>query len=369
MKIRRIKGSLSNYKSKLSEDTSRRAMILLMIQIALTVLLFGTIILVCLVDNNGRLSLYLGIIISLTFLQIAALVLNFLSKYELSAWLTTISLVLGPWASILLDHTVMNGDFLPLIYVTLSIQICSILLSEKATLAIAAIQLLALAGFILHSPILKNSNWPSLIAFVVFTATVGIVSSFANRKQIELIERQRKQLEKDEAELRGISVRDSLTGVFNRRYMEETLDREIRRAIRKNQSLGVIMADIDHFKSINDTLGHTHGDAVLSHVANILRMTLRDSDIVCRYGGDEFILILPECSLADSVKRAEELRKIVENTLINVEEKDTHGITLSLGVAVMPDHCLQRDELLKAADKAMYDAKKGGRNCVKQYRL
>ncbi len=164
--------------------------------------------------------------------------------------------------------------------------------------------------------------------------------------------------------LRGQSVRDSLTGLFNRRYMDESLGREISRALRKGHTLGIIMFDIDHFKNFNDTHGHEAGDAVLRELGAFLLKQFRSEDIVCRFGGEEFIIILLGASLDNARKRSEALRKAVKQ--LDVYHRGTllNKITLSIGVAAFPDHGNDAETLLRAVDQALYRAKNEGRDRV-----
>ncbi len=167
---------------------------------------------------------------------------------------------------------------------------------------------------------------------------------------------------KSEALLREQSVRDHLTGLFNRRYLEETLERELVRATRKRQPLGVIMVDVDHFKQFNDTAGHAAGDAILREIGGRLLESVRREDIASRYGGDEFTIILPDASLQVTRKRAELLRGITFKIPLIGETLAT--VTLSLGVAVCPTHGTTSAVILKSADDALYRAKAAGRNQV-----
>lgn len=338
---------------------------LLVFQFVFVGLMTATGVLVCVVNRGTRLAFYITMLSALIALVAASIYFNMKGRFLVSAWITTICMVLGPWASILLDPSVLAGDFMPLIYVGISIQLCSILLTERATLTIAALQLCAVVGVILCSPALRALNWPSLIAFIVFTATIGIMAGFSNRKQLEQIEKQRNELLEDEAKLRELSVRDPLTGLFNRRYMEETLDREISRALRKNLPLAVVMVDIDGFKTINDTFGHVPGDDILLKVATFLGGSVRQSDVACRFGGDEFLLILPECALEEAFHRADDMRRAVEAMAFSPDKvKKSERVTLSFGVAALPDDGDTREELLSAADKALYASKRAGRNRV-----
>ena len=165
-------------------------------------------------------------------------------------------------------------------------------------------------------------------------------------------------------DLRQLSIRDPLTGLFNRRYMEETLDLEISRAGRKEHAIGVVMLDIDHFKTFNDRFGHAAGDELLQSLGQLLRSNLRAGDVACRYGGEEFVLILPEASEEAASRRAEELRARVHEMEVRHLDTVLGPVSLSLGVGLYPDHGTTRDALLAAADGALYKAKAGGRDRV-----
>jgi diguanylate cyclase (GGDEF)-like protein len=164
--------------------------------------------------------------------------------------------------------------------------------------------------------------------------------------------------------LRQQSIRDPLTGLFNRRYLEETLERELARAERKATALAVIMMDIDHFKLFNDSFGHAAGDAVLRDLGKLLQQHVRGEDIACRYGGEEFALVLPEASLAVARQRAETLRERVQYLHVQHRAQALGAISLSLGVAVFPEHGATHETILHAADEALYRAKRGGHNQV-----
>jgi diguanylate cyclase (GGDEF)-like protein/PAS domain S-box-containing protein len=162
--------------------------------------------------------------------------------------------------------------------------------------------------------------------------------------------------------LRTQAIRDPLTSLFNRRYMEETLERELRRAIRHHHSIGVIMIDADHFRTINNTVGHGAGDAMLQAMARFLQGQIRLEDTPCRYGGDEFVLILPDSTLEDTYKRAEQLRQGIKQITVQHRGRILDTVTISLGVAGCPEHGTTVEEVLLAADKAMFRAKEEGRD-------
>jgi diguanylate cyclase (GGDEF)-like protein/PAS domain S-box-containing protein len=160
------------------------------------------------------------------------------------------------------------------------------------------------------------------------------------------------------------SIRDPLTKLYNRRYMDEIIGHEILRAARRQTGIGVVMIDIDHFKQINDTYGHETGDEYLMELADFFRLKIRGSDFVFRYGGEEFILILPESSVEATYKYAELLRKEIKNMKVHFRGQLLPSITLSFGIAAYPDHGLDTIELIRVADKALYTAKEEGRDRV-----
>ena len=161
--------------------------------------------------------------------------------------------------------------------------------------------------------------------------------------------------------LRDQSIRDALTGLYNRRYLEETLDREIRRAERTSQPLSVVMFDIDLFKHFNDTFGHDAGDLLLREIGSMLRTWSRQEDIACRYGGDEFVITLPGATLPDARRRAEEIIDASRHLDVRYRGKPVGSMTLSLGVAAYPTHGATTEALVRAADAALYRAKQRGR--------
>ena len=164
--------------------------------------------------------------------------------------------------------------------------------------------------------------------------------------------------------LREVSIRDPLTGLFNRRHMDASLEREISRAKRKGTGVGIIMLDIDHFKVFNDTLGHEAGDVLLKGLGEFLLGSMRSSDIPCRYGGEEFLLILPEASIGSALKRAEQMLSAVKDLRIDYNGSQLEKVTISFGVSAYPESGMTKEEIISAADAALYRAKRAGRNRV-----
>jgi len=160
------------------------------------------------------------------------------------------------------------------------------------------------------------------------------------------------------------SIRDGLTNLFNRHFMEISLDREIRRAARNKAEFSVLMLDVDHFKLFNDTYGHEAGDNILREVAEIFRQSVRAEDIICRYGGEEFVIILPETAPDAALERSETIRQRVKEMRMRFRGEALRELTISIGVAVYPHSGDTLEEMLRASDRALYIAKQRGRNQV-----
>ena len=179
----------------------------------------------------------------------------------------------------------------------------------------------------------------------------------------ERLETQMDEIQRLQSSLRDQVIRDPLTSLYNRRYLNETLDRELSRAMREGYPVSLVMIDIDDFKKVNDTYGHYAGDLVLKNLALQLTRQSRASDLVCRMGGDEFLLVFPNVTAGVAFDRAEQYRQTFQETATVFEQAEIRA-TLSLGIAVFPDKGTTSHEVLTAADRALYGAKAKGRNCV-----
>ncbi len=194
--------------------------------------------------------------------------------------------------------------------------------------------------------------------------------SLRKRMEIELkhanqaLTEQIRQVEALRAQLQEQAIHDPLTGLYNRRYLADVIDRELARAERENDMLCVVAMDLDHFKKYNDTYGHKCGDHVLIEMSKMLAAHTRRSDISCRYGGEEFIVLMPGATLEAAHERVEEWRKILETTKIDFQGQKIPMATISAGISAFPTHGCDGERLLSAADQALYLSKENGRNRI-----
>jgi len=279
-----------------------------------------------------------------------------------------------PVAALLIVGIVMSATFAAVIlnpqesdtisFLILGGLIASLFLSARVT---AMIFVATFIGVLLLPALavgISTSNNTSALFFILTVGGLVVMAASLRQRYLEQIDWQTQQLVESEARLRELSIRDPLTGLFNRRYLEEMLALEMIRATRKGHPIGIIMADVDHFKRFNDIHGHAAGDEVLVQVANFLRTHVRSSDATCRYGGEEFLLVLPEASPHITQMRAEQMREDVRRLHIQFEGQTLEAVTLSLGLAIFPVHGSTYDAILGAADTALYRAKREGRDRV-----
>ncbi|HXZ97151.1 MAG TPA: diguanylate cyclase [Burkholderiales bacterium] len=235
---------------------------------------------------------------------------------------------------------------------------------REVTTAIAAVCCVAVwysiegrGPFALHT---LNLSLLMLLAFISTVVVTGeILSAVVGERK-----RTTDKLELALHELRGQAITDPLTGLFNRRYLSEFLLREWIRARRKESSIAIIMIDIDYFKQVNDTYGHEAGDVVLTEIAALLKSQIRGSDIACRFGGEEFALVLPDATLDGVQRRAEDIWEATGRLTPKFSSQQLGRITASFGVALSPEHAGDPESLLRAADQALYQAKAAGRDRV-----
>jgi diguanylate cyclase (GGDEF)-like protein len=200
------------------------------------------------------------------------------------------------------------------------------------------------------------------VAYSAYIRTINLSQTRARLQQSEQeLKRQLEEINSLQVRLHEQATRDSLTGLYNRRYCDETLERELARCQRNGQELSVLMIDLDHFKRINDGYGHQAGDEVLRTLARLLGNQVRVSDVACRYGGEEFLVLLPNAGQETALERAETWRSAFATIPIRFGQHEMQA-TLSIGVATHPAHATSPQTLLRAADMALYQAKVAGRN-------
>ena len=205
-----------------------------------------------------------------------------------------------------------------------------------------------------------NETLLTLLAFISTIVVTGLVLSAVTTERSRAMDRLERVLD----DLREQAMTDPLTGLYNRRFMWEFLQREWIRSRRKDVPLAVIMIDLDYFKRVNDTFGHQAGDFVLTAVSALLRTHIRSTDIVCRHGGEEFALILPEATLEIVRRRAEDIQAAIKRLDLDFRNVPLGRITASFGVALFPDNADGPDAMLRAADEALYTAKSEGRDRI-----
>ena len=253
---------------------------------------------------------------------------------------------------------------LPLTFVILPFVIWAALRFEQREVATLNAVVCALA--IWHTlagrgPFAAMPPQTSSLLLLAFTSTAVITGLVLNAvvgergRAIDALAKALKSLKED-------AIRDPLTSLYNRRFLQDYLSRELLRAEREGIRVAVIMIDLDHFKRVNDTKGHGVGDIVLIEIAALLKRHIRGSDIACRYGGEEFTLVLPNATAQSARSRAEEICSAVRE-----ESARLMGVTASLGVAIFPTHAEKPESLLRAADQALYQAKGRGRDQVRMF--
>ena len=202
----------------------------------------------------------------------------------------------------------------------------------------------------LYAPFLYGAfNWSTQVSRLILLLTAAVLSLAVVTRTQELVR---------------LSTRDPLTGLFNRGYFHEHVAGEVSRARRNGQPLTIAMVDVDYFKSFNDTHGHAAGDLMLQALADALRRSFRKTDIVSRYGGEEFVIAMPDTELGAASRKLEDVRRSIESTLVQTSTGDAVNVTISAGLAGFPDDGMEEDELLAVADARLFQAKGGGRNRI-----
>jgi diguanylate cyclase (GGDEF)-like protein len=344
----------------------RRMRLLGWILLTLDVILVLTVAIVIAFNQNDpkRMLLYLtitGVVLSAVS---SAYYLNARGKHKPAAMIVVFIAMAASWLSILIDKRILTSDAIPILYIVVPILLSALFLSIRLTMTITLTQFTGLLALFLSNPALRFINWPSLFILTFVIAGIGLVSSIVSQRDLQHIDMQTDMLLNTEAKLRVLSERDLLTGLYNRNYLEQALEREYQKAVSTGSKGGIIMFDVDHFKLINDTHGHVVGDTILRTIGEVLTKHFRTTDIICRFGGDEFVVILPDASVGVTHMRALSLGDCIRTKSFVHEGVDLGRITISIGVIAYPDGAQSSAMLLESADKALYRAKHAGRDNV-----
>lgn len=293
-------------------------------------------------------SAYLLLLGALLILLISAMVAQHHNRYLLSAYLTVSLALVGTWSSILINQHAGVSDFFPLCYVTISIMLSSLFLPAQITLILSLIQIVLLAVLVASSATLQLQNWPSFFSFVLLVSLLSMIANY-------LIKTQMRQLNES-------AIRDHLTGLFNRRYFEETLSNKFKRVQNESSPWGIILLDIDHFKGFNDQNGHDAGDFVLTKLADKMLSYFNLSSTICRYGGDEFAILLSHLEQQELGKISQGLVEQVHSLELLYAGKNLGSMSISVGYASYTAQLNSVELFVKQADAYLYQAKKEGRN-------
>ena len=338
-----------------------RAVLLFHLQVAIILLVALTILVVFAHTEMREKAFYIALTSVALFVVVGGTLFNFVGRFRMALVLTVFAMYAFPWTSIVYERIVHSGDLIPTIYIIIPAQVSALFLSGRAMAVIGTIQTAGFCALVLTDPARDAYNWASLVCFVVFASALGAITSYVFRSQYDGAVRTKEQLKESERRLGDISVRDALTGLYNRRRMEDVLSVLIGA---KDAGFGTAMLDVDDYKAVNDKYGHACGDALLREIADVIVAILVPGEVAFRYGGDEFLITLSGAD-AESVRaRGEAIRRAVESARYACLGAKGIGVTISVGISLFPDCGNGRDAILRAADRALYVAKRTGKNRV-----
>ncbi|MGD2026344.1 MAG: GGDEF domain-containing protein [Anaerolineales bacterium] len=297
-------------------------------------------------------------------LVLFSLVILRFGYYKSAARTLILLFIAAPWAAVLIDPSMLNRDIVPLLYITLPILLSTLFLTLTETALTAGAQFILLVILALNNILPNEANAFSLLVYVFLVSAVSILINYVRDDEQQRLLTQAHKLENSREKLQRQSILDPVTGLYNRAHLERLLDDEMMRAENTNTTVGFLMIDVDHFKTINDTYGHSTGDLVLREIGQMLSNHIRQTDYLIRHGGDELVIMMPGASTRVALRRAEQFRADVEALEVLVEGQIINSVSLSIGVATYPEHGKTKDALIGAADQAMHEAKASGRNRV-----
>jgi diguanylate cyclase (GGDEF)-like protein len=322
---------------------------------------FVLIYLVFFEQLDARLLTHYIVLVTVVFLLILiAILLYSQKKFVLSSYILVLSGTIGPWWSALVDPSILQGNLLPLVYIAIPILLSSFFLPTGIMISISVIQIIGLVLFAFYFNFNLAGGISSLVFFLIFILTSSMTFIIRNKHNKRIISKQILDLENQ-------SMHDPLTGLYNRRFLGGFLEREFARLNRSGGDLSIIILDIDHFKQYNDTYGHACGDDVLVNISKLLNTNFRSSDIICRYGGDEFLIVLNDSTIDDALLKAQALQKLVAEKTVICEVGSDVQATLSIGIAGFPTHGRTHSDVIRSADQALHLAKEKGKNRIEVF--
>lgn len=346
------------------EPLQRQIQLLYVFLILLFVPLMAALVLIQFITPAEAQTDYRLLVVFCTFLNMLALLFLRYGYFKASSQTLVVMTMLVPWASLLIDPNILAGDFVPLLYFIFSIILSTLFLSIWETVIVSVVQVSLLGYVIFSTGLAERINSTSLMYFVSLLAIFSIVINYVRENNMRQLLAQTRLLERSRRNLQTQSILDPLTGLYNRRYLETLMQEELAIAADNNAPLGFLMIDLDNFKQINDTYGHNVGDRVLREIGQILSQSTRQTDYLFRHGGDELVLVMPGTSIEVAERRAGQLRKNIESLVIPLEGQIIDSLTISIGVAIYPEHGCTKEELIRTSDQALYQAKEKGRNRV-----
>lgn len=334
------------------ENQDIRSQLLQWLQPFILVLLLTAAILAIRINPIGSYErqAYLLLIGLLAIIDMLAFIASLKRKYILSSLLTVTLALIGSWGAIIIDSQLGLSEFFPLIYVTVTVLLSSVLLPLIITITIASTQLAVLIVLLCNTPALMAYNWASFITYVLITSVLSIVANYISSHQLK--------------KFKESSIRDHLTGLLNRRYFDVTLEDKIRRGASKGFTYGIMLMDIDNFKTYNDQYSHATGDIILQRVASFLSDSLDRHAIVCRHGGDEFAIIIPDTNHKQLFAIAQGLRTEVKTLNIADICRTGEQLSLTIGLSLFPKNGNDVEELMAFADRNLLLAKELGKDRV-----
>lgn len=292
-------------------------------------------------------SLLIG---TLVIIDAVAFYATMKQNYRLSSLLTVSLSLIGSWGAIIIDSRYGLTEYFPLIYVTVNVLLASVLLPLLITVAIATIQMVVLVFLVFQHPALLAYNWQSFLSYVLIGSSLCIVANYISSYQLKLFKES--------------SIRDHLTGLLNRRYFDVTLEDKIHRSHSKQYTYGVMLLDIDNFKTYNDRYSHAVGDIILQRVGSFLQDKLEMQSVVCRHGGDEFSIIIPNTNQMQLYNKAEKLRFEVKGVPISDICPNGEKLSISIGLSIFPENGRTVEDVMDYADKNLMAAKESGKDRV-----